>query len=227
MQWLDPDFIFQTVLPALNRGLVMSIALIVPSATIGFVLGVLTGVARVFGPKWLRSLGNGFTTIFRGVPLVVQLMILYFGLPNLGIYLEPYPASVLGFILCTGAYQSEYVRGALLSIRQGQIKAAYALGFTKLQTILWVVIPQAARRALPGCGNEIIFLIKYSSLAYIITCIELTGEAKVLVSRSFRPTEVYILSSSPSPRGSSRSSNASSPFPASGRSKRRAPPCTR
>ena len=175
MQWLDPDFIFQTVLPALNRGLVMSIALIVPSATIGFVLGVLTGVARVFGPKWLRSLGNGFTTIFRGI------------------YLEPYPASVLGFILCTGAYQSEYVRGALLSIRQGQIKAAYALGFTKLQTILWVVIPQAARRALPGCGNEIIYLIKYSSLAYIITCIELTGEAKVLVSRSFRPTEVYIV----------------------------------
>ena len=154
---------------------------------------LLTGVARVFGPKWLRSLGNGFTTIFRGVPLVVQLMILYFGLPNLGIYLEPYPASVLGFILCTGAYQSEYVRGALLSIRQGQIKAAYALGFTKLQTILWVVIPQAARRALPGCGNEIIYLIKYSSLAYIITCIELTGEAKVLVSRSFRPTEVYIV----------------------------------
>ena len=128
MQWLDPDFIFQTVLPALNRGLVMSIALIVPSATIGFVLGVLTGVARVFGP-------------------------------NLGIYLEPYPASVLGFILCTGAYQSEYVRGALLSIRQGQIKAAYALGFTKLQTILWVVIPQAARRALPGCVNEFIYLI--------------------------------------------------------------------
>ena len=93
----------------------------------------------------------------------------------------------------SGAYQSEYVRGALLSIRQGQIKAAYALGFTKLQTILWVVIPQAARRALPGCGNEIIYLIKYSSLAYIITCIELTGEAKVLVSRSFRPTEVYIV----------------------------------
>ena len=100
---------------------------------------------------------------------------------------------MLGFILCTGAYQSEYVRGALLSIRQGQIKAAYALGFTKLQTILWVVIPQAARRALPGCGNEIIYLIKYSSLAYIITCNELTGEAKVLVSRSFRPTEVYIV----------------------------------
>ena len=196
MQWLDPDFIFQTVLPALNRGLVMSIALIVPSATIGFVLGVLTGVARVFGPKWLRSLGNGFTTIFRGVPLVVQLMILYFGLPSLPgvkIYLSPYAAALIGFIVCTASYQSEYVRGALLSIRQGQIKAAQALGMTRWQTIWSVIVPQAVRRALPGCGNEIIYLIKYSSLAYIVTCIELTGEAKVLVSRTFRPTEVYLV----------------------------------
>lgn len=192
-QWLDPTFLVESVIPALNKGLIMSVALIVPSATIGFVLGVITGVVRVFGSRWMRWVGDTFTTIFRGVPLVVQLMILYFGLPNIGIYLEPYPASVLGFILCTGAYQSEYVRGALLSTRQGQIRAAYALGFTRLQTILWIVIPQAARRALPGCGNEIIYLIKYSSLAYIITCIELTGEAKILVSRSFRPTEVYLV----------------------------------
>ena len=191
--WLDPLFLVDTVIPALNQGLLVSLALIVPSASIGFILGVAVGVARVFGPAWLRRLGNGYTALFRGVPLVVQLMILYFGLPNIGIYFEPYTASVLGFILCTGAYQSEYVRGALLSIRHGQLKAASALGFTKLQTILWIVIPQAARRALPGCGNEIIYLIKYSSLAYIVTCIELTGEAKIVVSRSFRPTEVYMV----------------------------------
>lgn len=71
MQWLGPDFIFQAVLPTLNRGFVISIALIVPSAAIGFMLGVLIGAVRVFSPKWLRSLGNGFTTIFRGVPLMV------------------------------------------------------------------------------------------------------------------------------------------------------------
>lgn len=188
----DAAFLLDQVVPALNHGLLMSMLLIIPSGSIGFVLGVSVGVARVFGPRWLRRTGDGFTAVFRGVPLVVQLMILYFGLPNLGIYLDPYPASVLGFILCTGAYQSEYVRGALLSIRSGQLKAAYALGFTKLQTILWVVIPQAARRALPGCGNEIIYLIKYSSLAYVITCIELTGEAKILVSRTFRPMEIYL-----------------------------------
>lgn len=192
MSWFDPAFFADRVLPGLNEGLLMSLALIAPSASIGFALGVAVGVARVFGPAWLRAAGDGFATVFRGVPLVVQLMILYFGLPNLGLYLEPYPAAVIGFILCTGAYQSEYVRGALLSIRQGQIRAAAALGFTRLQTILWIVVPQAARRALPGCGNEIIYLIKYSSLAYIITCIELTGEAKILVSRTFRPTEVYL-----------------------------------
>ncbi len=191
--WIDPVFLADRVMPALNRGFWMSVALIVPSSIIGFVFGAFLGVVRVFGPAWVRFLGNVYTTLFRGVPLVVQLMILYFGLPNVGIYFDPYTASVIGFILCTGAYQSEYIRGALLSIRQGQIKAASALGFSKLQTILWVVIPQAARRALPGCGNEIIYLIKYSSLAYIITCIELTGEAKIVVSRTFRPTEVYMV----------------------------------
>ncbi len=171
----------------------MSFKLIVPSAIIGGLLGIFTGVIRVFGKKWMRKIADSIVALIRGVPLTVQLMVIYFGLPSLGIYFEPYPAAVIGFILCTGAYQSEYVRGALLSIRQGQIKAAEALGMTRLQTIVSVIIPQAVRRALPGCGNEVIYLIKYSSLAYIITCIELTGEAKVLVSRTFMPTEVYLI----------------------------------
>ena len=81
---------------------------------------------------------------------------------------------------------------ALLSIRQGQIKAAQALGMTTFQTVFWIVIPQAARRALPGCGNEIIYLIKYSSLAMLVTCNELMSEAKVLASDTFRNTEVFL-----------------------------------
>ncbi len=190
---LNWDFIIDTVIPTLNRGVWVSLMLIVPSALIGGLLGMLIGVVRVFGSKFFIKMFDGFTTLIRGVPLAVQLMILYFGLPNLGIYFDPYPASVIGFILCTGAYQSEYVRGALLSIKQGQLKAAHALGMTKIQTILHVIVPQAARRALPGCGNEVIYLIKYSSLAYIVTCIELTGEAKILVSRTFMPTEVYFI----------------------------------
>ena len=101
-------------------------------------------------------------------------------------------SAVLGFIICSAAYQSEYVRGALLSIRQGQIKAAQALGFSTTKMLFSIVLPQAVRRALPGCGNEIIYLIKYSSLAYVISCIELTGEANVLAGRSYRYIEVYL-----------------------------------
>lgn len=103
----------------------------------------------------------------------------------------PYIAAVLGFTLCSGAYQSEYVRGALLSIKSGQYLGAQALGMTTLQTIVWIIIPQAVRRAIHGCGNEIIYLIKYSSLAFIVTCIELTGEGKTIATEYFRFTEVF------------------------------------
>lgn len=189
---MDTAFFTTELFPALQKGLYMSLALIVPSAFFGLITGIMLGVLRVFAPKWLRTVGDLYTTMFRGVPLVIQLMILYFGLPSVGIYLDPYAAAVLGFILCSGAYQSEYVRGALLSIRQGQLKAAYALGFSTLQAIIWIVIPQAVRRALPGCGNEIIYLIKYSSLAYVVTCIELTGEGKLVAARTFRYMEVFL-----------------------------------
>ena len=136
--------------------------------------------------------GDGYTALLRGVPLAIQLMLIYYALPKIGIYFDPYGAALTAFILCTAAYQSEYIRGALLSIRTGQSLAAQALGFTYLQTILWIVVPQAARRALPGCGNEIIYLIKYSSLAYLVTCMELMGEGKVVASDTFRFTEVFF-----------------------------------
>lgn len=189
----DLAFLTNELFPALNKGLLVSLALIVPASIIGFICGVALGCARAFGPRWMRWLGNGYTALLRGVPLAIQLMLIYYALPKIGIYFSPYWAALISFILCTAAYQSEYIRGALLSIRRGQILAAEALGFTYLQTILWVVIPQAARRALPGCGNEIIYLIKYSSLAYLVTCLELMGEGKVIASDTFRFTEVFFV----------------------------------
>lgn len=190
---LDLAFLTNELLPALNKGLMVTLALVIPAAILGFLAGVALGCARVFGPKWLRRLGNGYVALLRGVPLAIQLMLIYYALPKLGIYFDPYGAALTSFILCTSAYQSEYIRGALLSIRRGQILAAEALGFTQLQTILWIIVPQAARRALPGCGNEIIYLIKYSSLAYLVTCMELMGEGKVVASDTFRFTEVFFV----------------------------------
>ncbi len=150
------SFISQEVLPALNRGLWVSLALIFPSSICGAGLGCLVGALRVYGPRFLAKAGDGYATLFRGTPLLVQLFILYFGLPHFGLLLDPYPAAVLGFTLCTAAYQSEYVRGGLLAVRRSQLLAAQALGFTTVKTVLWVILPQALRRALPGCGNEII-----------------------------------------------------------------------
>ncbi|MHC1742810.1 MAG: amino acid ABC transporter permease [Syntrophobacteraceae bacterium] len=185
-------FLREEVLPAFIKGTRMSALLIVPSAVLGTVIGVLAGSVRVYGHRLAARAFDAYVALFRGVPLVVQLFIWYFGLPHLGIYLSPYAASVLGFSLCSGAYQSEYIRGALLSIKRGQNLAAQALGFSTFQMVRSIILPQAFRRALPGCGNEIIYLIKYSSLAYMVTCIELTGEAKILASHSFKYLEVFF-----------------------------------
>ncbi|MBQ7585004.1 MAG: amino acid ABC transporter permease [Desulfovibrionaceae bacterium] len=189
---IDYLFLQQELLPALNRGLKVSLALIIPASLIGFILGILLGCLRTFGRPLVKRLGDAFTAIVRGVPLAIQLLFIYYALPKIGIYFDPYGAALTSFIICTSAYQSEYVRGALLSIRKGQILAAKSLGFTPLQTIIWIIIPQAARRALPGCGNEIIYLIKYSSLAYLVTCMELMGEGKVIASDTFRFFEVFL-----------------------------------
>lgn len=186
-------FLLNRLVPALNEGVLISLQLIVPSAVLGLALGVLVGSLRAYGGRVLSPLANGYAALFRGTPLVVQLFILYFGLPNVGIYLNPYPAAVLGFVLCSSAYHSEYIRGGLLSIKRGQVLAAQALGFSTFTTLVWIIIPQAFRRALPGCGNEIVYLIKYSSLAYVITCFELTGQAKIVASESFRFSEVFMV----------------------------------
>lgn len=189
----EMDFIQHEVLPSLFEGLGTSILLIIPSAVFGLVIGVAIGVFRVFGNPLTKKLAGTYVAIFRGFPLVVQLFIWYFGLPHLGIYLSSYTASIIGFSLCSGAYHSEYVRGALLSIKRGQLLAAQALGFTRTGTIVSVILPQAIRRALPGCGNELIYLIKYSSLAYMITCIELTGKGKIIASETFKFTEIFMI----------------------------------
>ena len=107
---------------------------------------MVVGACRAFGGGPVKALANGYAALFRGTPLVIQLFILYFGLPNIGIYFKPYTAAVLGFTLCSAAYHSEYVRGGLLSIKRGQILAAQALGFSTLSTLVTIIVPQAFRR---------------------------------------------------------------------------------
>ncbi|MDR0621514.1 MAG: amino acid ABC transporter permease [Deltaproteobacteria bacterium] len=206
------EFYSQKLIPALNQGLWLSVLIIVPSAVLGVTIGVLVGAGRAAGPHWLKRLLDAYVAIFRGTPLVVQLTMWYYGLPGVSRFLgsilgplgfpeftwrflvfSPYAASVVAFTLCSGAYQSEYIRGAILSIRKGQFQAAKSLGFSNSQTFWTITAPVAIRRALHGCGNEIIYLIKYSSLALIVTIQELTGKSNALASFYFRPLECYLL----------------------------------
>lgn len=191
-------FVLREIVPGLNQGLWMSLILIAPAALLGAGIGVTAGALRVYGPSWLRWFVDLYVALFRGTPLVVQLYFWYFALPYLSlgdfrIVLSPVGASILGFGLCSGAYQSEYIRGGLLSIKRGQIKAAQALGMSPLTCLRHIVMPQAFRRALPGCGNEIVYLIKYSSLASIITVNELTGTARSIAKATWRNIEVYAV----------------------------------
>lgn len=188
----DLDYVWDKVIPVLNQGLKVSIALIVPSGILGFLLGVALGAGRVYASPRIRMILNVHVTLVRGIPLLVQMFIIYFGLPSIGITFDPYMAGVISFTLCSSTYHSEYIRGALMSISQGQFKAAQALGFSTLTSVVWIIIPQALRRALPGCGNEFIYLIKYSSLASAIVMMDLTGEAIGLASQEYKYTEVYL-----------------------------------
>jgi polar amino acid transport system permease protein len=189
----DINFIREILLPPLLEGTVVTLKLIIASIPLGLILGILIAVERVYGNKFISSFCTVYTLFFRGTPLLVQLFILYFGFPSMGIFFSPFAAAVIGFILCSGAYHSEYIRGAIQSIKSGQMMAAKALGMNKFKAILYIILPQALRRAIPGCSNEIIYLIKYSSLAYMVTCVELTGAGKIIASRYFEYTLVFAV----------------------------------
>ena len=205
------DAFHQELWPELWRGFKLSVAIILPSAAGGLALGLATGVVRGSGrPRFLARLARVYVSLFRGTPLVVQLSLCYYGLPEIGLRLKPfcqaqglpefwrlfypsaYAASVIIFILCSGAYHSEYIRGAILSIRRGQFLAARALGFGHWRAFTAVIAPQALRLAWPGCGNELIYLIKYSSLAFVVSAKELTGSAFAVGSYYLRFLESFF-----------------------------------
>ncbi len=180
------SFISQEVLPALNRGLWVSLA----SSSLQHRRAGWrpVGALRVYGPRFLAKAGDGYATLFRGTPLKSTLILLLRPAPFRPLQ-DPYPAAVLASP-SHAAYQSEYVRGGLLAVRRSQLLAAQA-GLLHRQDVLWGICPAAA--PIPaGCGNEISYLIKYSSLAYTIPCIELTGEGKTIASIP-SPPRVFLL----------------------------------
>jgi polar amino acid transport system permease protein len=187
------DFFLHTLMPKLLEGSLITVELIIFSALPQLLLGTLVAIGRVYGGRFVSSFCLGYVVFFRGTPLLVLLFILYYGLPSIGLFLPPMVAAVMGFSLTGGAYHSEYIRGAIQSIKIGQMKAALSLGMSRVKAIVFIIIPQAMRRALPGVANEYTYLVKYSSLAFMVTVIELTGAGKLIAGRYFNYTYVFAI----------------------------------
>ena len=161
-------------MPSLIEGLYVTLFLTLISLIAGFFLGIGLALGRVYGNKIVKAICVGYIEIIRGTPLLVQLFILYFGFPWIGIILSPIVAAPLGLSLNSGAYQAEYLRGAMQSIPSGQMLAARTVGMGKLKSIKNIILPQALRISIPAWSNELIYLLKYTSIVYIIQVRELT-----------------------------------------------------
>ena len=186
------EFFIQS-LPKLLEGLSNTLLLTFVSIVFGFILGVLLALGKVYGNKIISGICIGYIEIIRGTPLLVQLFILYYGLPTVGISLSPINAALLGLSLNSGAYQAEYLRGSIQAISSGQMVAARSLGMTKIQSIKNIVLPQALRISIPAWSNELIYLLKYTSIAYIISVEELTAEGKFIAAVTYRYLEIFAM----------------------------------
>jgi len=163
------------------------------SIIVGFIIGISLSLGRVYGNKIISIICIGYIEIFRGTPLLVQLFIIYFGLPAVGIALSPLHSALLGLSLNSGAYQAEYLRGSIQAIPSGQMSAARTLGMTKMQSIKNVILPQSLRISIPAWSNELIYLFKYTSIVSIIQVSELTKEGELIASRNFRYIEIFLI----------------------------------
>lgn len=180
-------------LPDFGYGLWLTIALTLIAAILGFLASIPLVLGILYGNKFWKLLSKAFITLVRGTPLLVQLFFIYYGLPALGWRIAPFNAALIGFILNSAAYQAEYLKGGFLAITTEQMEAAYAIGLTKWQAIREIIFPQAFRFAIPALSNEVIYLVKYTSVAYIIQVPELLSQAKFFASDTFKHLEIYLL----------------------------------
>jgi L-cystine transport system permease protein len=194
----DPDLLERyteiaqsSLLPLLKGAFFYTIPLSIISFIIGLILAIFTALARMSDMKLLQYIARVYVSLFRGTPLLVQLFIIFYGLPNLNIIIDPFPAAVIGFSLSVGAYGSEIVRAAITSIPKGQWEAGYSIGMSYSQNLRRIILPQAARVSLPPLSNTFISLIKDTSLASMILVVEMFRVAQQIASTNYEFLLLY------------------------------------
>lgn len=180
-------------LPPLLNATGITIALAVVSIIIALILGFFTALARISKIKILRAFASIYVSIFRGTPLLVQIFVIYYGLPQLNIELDPIPSGILALSLNAGAYLSESFRASILAVDKGQMEAAVSMGMTYGQAMRRVILPQSIRIAIPTLSNTYIILIKDTSLVSVITVTELLQMSTLIIAKTFEPLTIYLL----------------------------------
>lgn len=179
--------------PFLLRASLMTILLAVVSMMIALLLGFFTALARISSQKVLKGISSVYVSFFRGTPLLVQIFVIYYGLPQIDIKINPIPSAIIALSLNAGAYLSESFRAAILSVEKGQMEAAESLGMSYGQAMRRIILPQSIRVAIPTMSNTYIVLIKDTSLVSVITVTELLQESTLIIAKTFEPLTIYLL----------------------------------
>lgn len=180
-------------LPEMMKGTVVTLKLTAGALLIGLVIGLPLSLLRVYGGKGVQRICLAYLTFFRGTPLLVQLFVVYYGLPELGVSFSRMTAAFLTLGCNSSAYQCEYFRGAIQAVSRGQMRAARGIGMSKFQGIRHIVLPQALRLVIPAWSNEFVAMIKYTAIVFLIAVPDLMSRAKILSSQNFAPIQTYIL----------------------------------
>ncbi|MDR3671858.1 MAG: amino acid ABC transporter permease [Holophaga sp.] len=180
-------------LPLLAGAACATLLISLVSLVFAFILGVLVCAMGFSRPAMLRGWAIAHVHFFRGVPLLVQLLLLYYLLPSLGINLSSLAAAIIAVSLCSSAYVAEILRGGFLGIPPGQLEAAHMVGLSGLDTLRRIQVPQALRLTLPALVNEMILVIKASSLVSAVGVAELTRTAQNIAASTYKPMEIYFL----------------------------------
>ena len=186
------DFsLMQRVLPFFVEAALVTIEITVLALILGLAAAALAAAAKMSRSAILRAIGTLYVSLFRGTPCLIQLFVLYFGGPQIGINLEPFAAGVIGLGLNIGAYMAESIRGALVAVDRGQTEAARTIGFSRFQTLRKVVLPQAARLMIRPLGVNTVALLKGSALVSTISVVELTYTAQRFIGSTYKPFEIF------------------------------------
>jgi len=179
--------------PLLLIGAGVTIQITVLSTAIGFVIGLLVGVARISNLRVLRMLAEVYVEFFRGTPLLVQIFLFYFALPVItGQRIDPFIAAISACGINSGAYVAEIFRAGIQSVDAGQMEAGRSLGMTWIQTMRYIIVPQAFKRVIPPLGNEFIAMLKDSSLVSVIGFEELTRRGQLIIAKTYGSMEIWL-----------------------------------